>query len=98
MNKKASLHVDSTIAEISPVARAVRHQIRSNRRKLMAAAVLSGAIALPQLGMAQESLEEIVVTASKRAENLQDVPISLTALSSCAGRLTILTNAKGWLT
>jgi len=82
MNKKASLHVDSTIAEISPVARAVRHQIRSNRRKLMAAAVLSGAIALPQLGMAQESLEEIVVTASKRAENLQDVPISLTALSS----------------
>ena len=82
MNKKASPQIDSTIAEINPVARAVRHQILSNRHKLVAAAVLSGAIAVPQVAAAQESLDEIVVTASKRAENLQDVPISVTALSS----------------
>ena len=82
MSKKAFPQVDSTIAEINPVARAVRHQINSNRRKLLAAAVLGGAIAMPQMGLAQETLEEIVVTASKRAENLQDVPISVTALSS----------------
>ncbi len=82
MNKRASLHVGSTTPEISPVTRAVRHHIHSNRRRLVAAAILSGAIAMPQVGLAQETLEEIIVTASKRAENLQDVPISITALST----------------
>ena len=37
-----------------------------------------------QVGLAQESggLEEIVVTAQKRSENLQDVPISIEALGT----------------
>jgi len=82
MSKKVSPQVDSTISEINQVARAVRHQIHCNRRRLMAAAVLGGVIAMPQVAAAQEALDEIVVTASKRAENLQDVPISVTALSS----------------
>jgi iron complex outermembrane receptor protein len=82
MKKKASLQFDLPVAEINPVTCAVRRQIQSNRRKLVAAAVLSSAIAMPQIGMAQEALEEIVVTANKRAENLQDVPISVIALSS----------------
>ncbi|MCH8250368.1 MAG: TonB-dependent receptor plug domain-containing protein, partial [Proteobacteria bacterium] len=38
---------------------------------------------MPQIGATQDLvLEEIIVTAQKRAENLQDVPISVTALDS----------------
>jgi iron complex outermembrane recepter protein len=50
--------------------------------KVALLALLSSASSIP--AMAQESasrLEEIVVTAQRRAENLQDVPISVTALS-----------------
>ncbi|MDH3771334.1 MAG: TonB-dependent receptor plug domain-containing protein, partial [Nitrospirota bacterium] len=39
-------------------------------------------MALPQTGMAQQVLDEITVTATKRAENLQDIPISVTALGA----------------
>ena len=48
-------------------------------RNLMAVAILA---ALPLTATAQ--LEEIVVTATKRAESLQDVPISIVALSGQA--------------
>jgi iron complex outermembrane receptor protein len=47
--------------------------------KLAIAAALS-AIALD--GFAQATLEEVVVTAQHRAENLQDVPIAITAIGS----------------
>ena len=42
------------------------------------------AILVPALGMAQDGrqLEEVVVTAQKRAESSQDVPVALTVLSS----------------
>ena len=40
--------------------------------------------AQPQEEDATARLESIVVTAQKRAENVQDVPISITALSSAA--------------
>lgn len=96
MNKRASLHVGSTTPEISPVTRAVRHHIHSNRRNLMAAAILSGAIAMPQVGMAQEVLEEIVVTASKRAENMQDVPIALVALDGETLRQQAITSFEDY--
>jgi outer membrane receptor protein involved in Fe transport len=39
-------------------------------------------MALPQVGAAQQVLDEITVTATKRAENLQDIPISVTALGA----------------
>lgn len=51
-----------------------------------AAASAIGAALLPRVACAQEpataALEEIVVTAQKREERLQDVPISITALGS----------------
>lgn len=41
-----------------------------------------GAIALPGVGFAQEDANvEIIVTAQKKAENIQDVPLAVTALS-----------------
>jgi outer membrane receptor protein involved in Fe transport len=67
----------------SAVSHAVRTHIQSKRNQYLAAAFLSGALAMPQQAPAQDLvLEEIVVTAQKRAENLQDVPISVTALDS----------------
>jgi iron complex outermembrane receptor protein len=48
------------------------------------ATLLGSSIAIPQLAMAQGPgvLEEIVITARKRAESLQDVPIAVTAFTS----------------
>jgi outer membrane receptor protein involved in Fe transport len=45
------------------------------------AAVLSGAVAA-QPSLAQDGLEEVIVTARKREENLQDIPEAVTAFSS----------------
>jgi iron complex outermembrane receptor protein len=47
-------------------------------------ALLGSALAIPQFALAQSAgvLEEIVVTARKRAESLQDVPIAVTAFTS----------------
>ncbi|MDH3480869.1 MAG: TonB-dependent receptor [Gammaproteobacteria bacterium] len=65
---------------ISPLTHAIRKQLSS--RHVVAAALISSTIALPQAGIAQHVLDEITVTATKRAESLQDVPISVTALSA----------------
>ena len=84
MSKKATRLVAAATPEVNPVTRAVRHQIHSNRRRLLATALLGSALVIPQIGATQEVLDEITVTASKRSQNLQDVPISITALSSTA--------------
>ena len=51
---------------------------------LLTTSMLTGvaAPALAQTGDTSAQLEELVVTAQKRAENLQDVPIAVTALST----------------
>ena len=46
--------------------------------KLLLASVISG-LTVPTFA---QQLEEVVVTASKRAENLQDIPQAVTAFSS----------------
>lgn len=58
----------------------------NHRLKFAIAAALAGAIAAPPAALAQAgkgvSLEEIVVTARKREESLQEVPIAVTAFSA----------------
>ena len=51
-------------------------------RSKMITRAFGSALAIPQIGATQEVLDEITVTASKRSENLRDVPISIPALSS----------------
>src|SRR5690242_2907839 len=53
-------------------------------RNLTRAALLAGSALVATPALAQTSgtqLEEVVVTAQKRAQNLQDVPISVTAIT-----------------
>lgn len=53
-------------------------------RMAVLGALTGASLAGPTLALAQQSapaLEELVVTAQKRAENIQDVPIAITALS-----------------
>ena len=49
-----------------------------NLRRAITCALYSGAVATP--AMAQEVLEELVVTATKRAESMQDIPIAVQAM------------------
>ncbi len=84
MSTRKSLHVESTTPEISPVTRAVRRQILSNRGRLMATALIGSVLVLPQIGATQAVLDEIIVTAAKREQNMQEVPIAITALDSTA--------------
>jgi iron complex outermembrane receptor protein len=63
--------------------------IRNIRRLGVRAALLCGAALLATPALAQEDgggaqLEEIVVTAQKREQNLQDVPVAVTALSEAS--------------
>ncbi|MCB1733234.1 MAG: Plug domain-containing protein, partial [Halieaceae bacterium] len=48
--------------------------------KVMAAPTVASLFILPQQSVAQ-GLEEVIVTAQKRAENLQEVPVSVSALA-----------------
>jgi len=67
----------------SAVSHAVKTHIQSRRNQYLAAAVVSGALAMPQQAPAQDLvLEEIIVTAQKREQNLQDVPIAVTAFDN----------------
>ncbi len=48
---------------------------------VMAALTGTGSFAAPQITLAQEGLEEIVVTAQRREQDLQEVPVSIVALT-----------------
>ena len=61
----------------SAVSHAVKTHIHSRRNQYLAAAVVSGALAMPQQAPAQDLIiEEIVVTAQKREQNGQDGPMA----------------------
>ncbi len=100
MRKTTKQHTASASPKMSPVADAVRRQISGNRRQYIAAALIGGALAMPQQALAQNEsgalLEEIVVTATKRAENLQNVPISIVALSETVLREQAITSFEDY--
>ena len=52
-----------------------------NKKSILTAGTLALAISTASSGVYSAELEEIIVTAHKRAESLQDVPISMSALS-----------------
>jgi outer membrane receptor protein involved in Fe transport len=51
-------------------------------RSLIMAAVTAALVTGVSVVQAQGEIEEVIVTAQKRAENLQDVPIAITAYTS----------------
>jgi iron complex outermembrane receptor protein len=54
----------------------------SNR--LLSGAALAAALLFVNTGYAQEALEEVVVTAQKRSQNLQEVPVAVDAFTGAA--------------
>ena len=54
--------------------------MRQTHKRVLALAIAAAAFGAPPV-FAQSSLEEIVVTARKRSENLQEVPIAVTAFT-----------------
>ncbi|MFK7733271.1 MAG: TonB-dependent receptor [Pseudomonadales bacterium] len=51
------------------------------RHSALALAIACTAVALPTTTLAQSMLEEVLVTATKRASSIQDIPMSIQALS-----------------
>lgn len=86
MNRKSTSTQENCKLELTPLAKAVRQHRRLIQASLLAA---SSTMAMTSV-LAQEAadeelmLEEITVTASKRVQSLQDVPISVIALNSQA--------------
>ena len=77
----------STFVTMTPPAQGfIRKPIVPAIQKLLAAPILLGVMAPCAMGQdpGPQRLEEVVVTAQKRAESLQDVPISIVALGQDA--------------
>jgi len=84
MKRSSSAGQESHKLELTPLAKAIRQHRRLMQVSLLAASTaLVGSPALAQSGEGDTLiLEEIIVTAQKRTENLQDVPISITVLNA----------------
>ena len=83
MTSQSPNQVEIPAVRLNPIAHGIRRHYQSQRPNLLATAVIAGSVAFaPAASSAQAVLEEIVVTATKRSQNMQDVPISLQALDS----------------
>jgi len=75
---------DLTLILRNPVARAIRQALDHSSPNLAASSMMIGALLLASNpAMAQDQvLEEIIVTAQKREQNLQDIPMSVQVLGT----------------
>lgn len=62
-----------------------RHAQRFHRTAV-AVGVLTALAAAPRTALAQQQLQEVIVTAQKRAQNIQDVPVVIQAFDAEAIR------------
>lgn len=86
MNQKLNIESHLPELELTPLAKAIRQHRRLMQASLLAAsASMAAAPAMAQeAGDGERVLEEITVTAQKREQSLQDVPVSVMALTSQA--------------
>jgi len=84
MKRSSSVGQVSQKLELTPLAKAIRQHRRLMQVSLLAAS--TALVASPALAQSDEGdtliLEEVIVTAQKRTQNLQDVPISIALLSA----------------
>jgi len=84
MKRSSSVGQESHKLELTPLAKAIRQHRRLMQASLLA--VSTAMVASPTPAQSDEGdaliLEEVIVTAQKRTQNLQDVPISITVLSA----------------
>ena len=68
---------------LNPITEGIKQHLQSQRVQVLATALIASSVAFaPAESFAQSSaLEEIIVTATKRAANAQDVPVPLQAIS-----------------
>jgi outer membrane receptor protein involved in Fe transport len=84
MNNRRSKKPEILHPQLNPLA----HAIKQHRRLMQASLLAASSTVAVAPAMAQEAgdeslvLEEVTVTASKRAQSLQDVPMSITALDT----------------
>ena len=66
-------------------------------RNVLPKVALSVAVAATSMGTWAAELEEVLVTAQKRTESLQDVPISVTAISGELIQDASIRNLATWV-
>lgn len=82
MKNQKHTHPEFTIIPRNPVARAVRHALNHRGTHLAVSSVMVGALLLASNTASAQVLEEVIVTAQKREQNLQEIPISVQVLGS----------------
>ncbi len=77
-------HSELTIILRNPVARAIRQALDHRGTNLAASSVMIGALLLASNTVTAQdlTLEEVIVTAQKREQNLQDIPVSVQVLGT----------------
>lgn len=74
----------------------IRHSLTDQTRKRTGRSLAGGALALlTAYPLAAAQLEEVIVTAQKREQSLQDVPVAVTAMS---GKKSTTWASSGWTT